>query len=194
MMKGSVALSSKNRSLNNLVLTAMFLALGLILPFFTGQIKEIGNMLLPMHLPVMLCGLVCSHRHGLALGAALPIVRSLTFGMPMLFPSAVAMALECATYGFVIGFLFERSKHKRVTTLYVCMIIAMIAGRAVWGASMLALLGIKGELFTFSAFFAGAFANAVPGIILQFVIIPPIILVLGKARLLQYTEDKEKKI
>lgn len=63
MKQNSTSLTRK-RPVYNLVLAAMFLALGIILPFFTGQIPQIGNMLLPMHLPVFLCGLICGWPYG----------------------------------------------------------------------------------------------------------------------------------
>ena len=85
---------TKKNSLLNLVLSAMFLALGLVLPFLTGQIKEIGNMLLPMHIPVMLCGLVCGPQYGLLVGAITPILRSSLFGMPVMYPHAINMVFE----------------------------------------------------------------------------------------------------
>ena len=69
----------QNQSLRNLLLAAMFLAIGLVLPFFTGQIKEIGNMLLPMHLPVFLCALICGWQYGTAVGFIMPILRFALF-------------------------------------------------------------------------------------------------------------------
>ena len=158
------------------------MAIGIVLPFFTGQIQQIGNMLLPMHLPVMLCGMICSWRHGATVGATLPLLRSLMFGMPVLFPNALAMAFECATYGFLVGFLFEKVKRRSLISVYACLIASMLAGRAVWGTVMLAFMGMGGRIFTFSAFLAGAFTNAVPGIIAQLVIIPSVILVIEKAQ------------
>jgi thiamine transporter ThiT len=82
----------------------MFVALGLILPFFTGQIPKVGSMMLPMHIPVLLCGLICGWKYGLMAGAVLPLLRSALFGMPPLFPTAAAMAFELAAYGFLSGF------------------------------------------------------------------------------------------
>jgi len=67
-----------------LTLAALFVALGLVLPFLTGQIPEIGSMLLPMHLPALLCGFVCGWPCGLAVGFVMPLLRSLIFGMPPL--------------------------------------------------------------------------------------------------------------
>ena len=70
-----------------LVLSAFFLALGLVLPFLTGQIPEIGNMISPMHFPVMLCGFICGGPYGALVGLILPPLRFLLFQMPPLFPT-----------------------------------------------------------------------------------------------------------
>ena len=130
-----------NKTLKNTVISALFIAIGFILPFFTGQIKEIGNMLLPMHLPVLLCGLVCGYKYGLAVGVILPISRSLIWGMPIIYPTAVAMAFELATYGVVIGILFAISKKQNLFAIYRSLIAAMIAGRVVWGIAQSIMLG-----------------------------------------------------
>ncbi len=164
-----------------LTLSAMFLALGLLLPMLTGQIQQIGSMLLPMHIPVFLCGLICGWRYGTAAGVITPLLRSLTFGMPPIYPAAVAMAFELAVYGGVAGFLYGRSRWQCVRTLYRSMIIAMIAGRIVWGAAEVILLGLRGNAFTWQAFLAGAFLNAVPGIVLQLVLIPAIMVALDRS-------------
>ncbi len=102
----------KRKELINFNLSAVFIALGLILPFLTGQIQQIGTMLLPMHIPVLLCGLICGWKYGLFIGFILPPLRSVIFGMPPMFPTAIAMAFELATYGVVIGFLYQRSNKK----------------------------------------------------------------------------------
>ena len=99
-----------NKSLRNLTLAAMFMALGLVLPFLTGQSPQIGSKLLPMHLPVFLCGLICGWQYGGLVGFLVPLVRSAIFGMPVFFPSATAMAFELMTYGAVAGFLYSISK------------------------------------------------------------------------------------
>ncbi len=182
----------KNKNLLNLVLSAMFLALGIVLPFLTGQIKEIGNMLLPMHIPVMLCGLVCGPQYGLIVGAVVPIMRSALFGMPVMFPSAIGMAFELATYGFVIGYLFKHAKWKCIKSLYRCLLIAMISGRVIWGIVQSCLLGLGENGFTLSMFLSGAILKAVPGIILQLVLIPAIMLILGKTHLVQFKSGKCK--
>ena len=119
-----------------LTLSAMFMAIGLVLPFFTGQIPQIGKLLLPMHIPVFLCGLICGWQYGLGVGFALPLIRSLLIGMPKLFPTAAAMAFELAVYGLVVGILYWRSHRQNIISLYCSMILAMIAGRVVWGIAV----------------------------------------------------------
>lgn len=182
----------KNKNLLNLVLSAMFLALALVLPFLTAQIKEIGNMLLPMHIPVMLCGLVCGPQYGLIIGAVAPIMRSALFGMPVMFPSAIGMAFELATYGFVIGFLFAKARWKCIKSLYRCLLISMVSGRVVWGIVQCCLLGLGDNGFTLSMFLSGAIVKAAPGIILQLLLIPTVMLVLGKTHLVHMGNAKCK--
>ena len=156
------------------ILSALFLALGTVLPLLTAQIKEIGDTLLPMHLPVMLCGLVCGAPFGLTVGFILPFFRSLLFGMPPLYPSAVWMAFELATYGFVIGLLYRKLRGHQALRLYGSLITAMVAGRIVWGAVKALLLGIGGKTFPFIAFLTGGFADAFLGILLQLLLVPPL--------------------
>lgn len=178
---------NNKKALKNLVLTALFLAIGLVLPLLTGQIKEIGNMLLPMHLPVFLCAFICGWEYATPMAFVLPVMRSLIFGMPPIYPTALAMAFELAAYAFVAGFIYYKLvKKQNIVTLYVSLIVAMIVGRAVWGVAQFILLSIKGDKFTFAAFLAGAFTKAFPGIIVQLVLIPIIMLALDKANLVKF--------
>lgn len=181
--------AKRKNQLVNLTLTAMFLAIGLLLPLLTGQMKQLGNALLPMHIPVILCGLICGWQYGLGVGFVLPLLRSAIFGMPILFPTAAAMAFELATYGFVVGFLYSHSRWKCVVALYRCMIIAMLAGRAVWGIVQVCLLSLGETAFTFSMFIAGAFLNAIPGIILQLILIPTIMITLNRTGLVRFSNN-----
>ncbi len=155
-----------------LVLAALFLALGAVLPFLTGQIKEIGDSLLPMHLPVMLCGGICGWQFGACVGLVLPFLRSLAFGMPPIYPNAVWMALELAAYGFVIGFLYTRRQKPSRGYLFLCLACSMLAGRIVWGIAKAILLGVADKPFGLQAFFVSGFLDAIPGIILQFLLVP----------------------
>lgn len=163
-----------------LVLSALFIALGIVLPFLTGQIPEIGSALLPMHLPVLVCGFVCGAPYGLLVGAATPLLRSMLFGMPPMMPNAVAMAFELAVYGAVTGLLYAKLPKKN-WSVYVSLIGAMLAGRVVWGIVSVPLYGIANKAFSFQIFIAGAVLNAVPGIILQLVLVPVIVIALKRA-------------
>lgn len=182
----------KNKNLLNLVLSAMFLAIGIVLPFLTGQIQTFGNMMLPMHIPVMLCGLVCGWQYGLTIGAILPLMRSALFGMPVMYPSAIGMAFELATYGFVIGLLFQKARWKCIKSLYRCLLISMISGRVVWGIVQCILLGLGDDGFTLSMLLSSAVINAIPGIILQLLLIPTVMLMLGKTHLVHMKSGKRK--
>ncbi len=162
------------RNLQKLVWSAFFLALAYVLPFLTGQIPEIGSMLCPMHLPVLLCGFLCGPVWGGAVGAIAPIFRSLTLGMPPLFPKAVCMAIELAAYGAIAGLCHKLFPRRRVF-LYVSLLIAMVAGRLLYGAAMAICLGASGGAYTFSAFIAGTVTEAIPGILLQILLIPLIV-------------------
>ncbi len=170
----------RNKSLFLLVLAALFLAIGQVLPFITAQIPQIGAMLSPMHIPVLLCGYVCGPLYGALVGVICPLLRSVLFGFPKMVPTALAMAFELCAYGFFAGFLFSRMKKKTLPNIYLSLIITMVLGRLVWGLAQTVILGLTGSAFTLKMFLAGALINAVPAIILQLVLIPYLVLTLDK--------------
>ena len=172
--------------LHNMVVAAMFLALGLVLPLLTGQIPQVGNMLLPMHIPVFLCGLICGWRYGGVVGFILPLLRSAIFGMPPLFPTATAMAFELMTYGLVAGLFYSLSKWQCVRALYRCLLLAMLAGRIVWGLVQAVQLGLTGSGLTFQVFIMEAFLNAIPGILVQLLLIPAVMVALNRTGLVPF--------
>ena len=168
-------------NVKKLAVTAILFAVGMVLPFFIGQIPAIGKMLLPMHIPVLLCGFIVGWQYGALIGFLLPIVRGLVFGMPPLYPNAVAMAFEMAAYGFVSGYLYSHARWQCTKMLYISLVTAMLAGRIVWAFAVI-LLGIGGNIFTWKMFAAGAFLNAIPGIIVQLTLIPIIMVTLRRAK------------
>ncbi len=170
------------RRIETLVLAAMFLAIGVVLPSITGAIKEIGDSLLPMHLVIMLCGAICGWKYALPIGLILPFFRSMLFGMPRIYPNAVWMALELAAYGFVIGFMYFRKRKYSRAYLYLCLITSMLAGRVVWGVSKAILLGVAGKPFGIEAFLVGGFVDAIPGIIIQLILVPLIVELVERGR------------
>lgn len=169
-------------NVKKLAVTAMLFAVGMVLPFFIGQIPAIGKMLLPMHIPVLLCGFIVGWQYGALIGFLLPIVRGLVFGMPPLYPNAIAMAFEMAAYGFVSGYLYSHARWQCTKMLYISLVTAMLAGRIVWAFAEVILLGIGGNIFTWKMFAAGAFLNAIPGIIVQLTLIPIIMVTLRRAK------------
>lgn len=200
---------TKYPDVKNITFPALFIALGLVLPLLAGQNPQIGNMFLPMHIPVLLAGIVCGWKYGLAIGFALPLLRYFLFGAPPIYPIGVAMAFELAAYGAVIGYLYNLKPFRSNSNLiylrplnkpirqisidlfkppyniYFSLIAAMIAGRAVWGVVNSILFNMLGWPFTWQIFVASAFFNAIPGIVLQIVFIPFITIILKKRGMLK---------
>lgn len=185
-------MKKQSRGIRKLVLSAMFMAIGLVLPFITGQIQQVGNMLLPMHIPVLLCGLICGWQYGAVVGFILPLLRYVLFGMPPIFPTGVSMTFELAAYGAVIGLIMQQLSKKNtagngkkyVLNLYLALIGAMLAGRIVWGLVRFILARATMQPFTLEMFMAGAFLTAIPGIIVQLILIPGIMAALKRAGVL----------
>ena len=168
--------------IRKLIYAAIYLAIAMVLPFVTGQIPEIGSMLCPMHIPALLCGFMCGWQWGLVTGFIAPLLRSVAFQMPALFPTAVAMAFELAVYGGMAGLLYRLLPRKRWTP-YPVLVISMVAGRVVWGAVRAILAGLTGNAFTWGLFLAGAVINAIPGIVLHLVLIPVLVIAMDRAGL-----------
>ncbi len=168
--------------IRKLTYSALYLAIAMVLPFITGQIPEIGAMLCPMHIPALLCGFTCGWSWGLAVGLIAPLLRSVLFGMPAMFPTAVAMAFELAVYGGMAGLLYRLLPRKKWTT-WLVLILSMIAGRVVWGIVRVILAGLSGSEFTWALFIAGAITNAIPGIIMHLILIPVLVIVMEQAGL-----------
>ena len=169
----------QHERLLKLTLCAFFLALCYTLPFLTGQIQQLGSMLTPMHFPVLLCGFLCGWTYGLAVGLIAPLFRALTLGMPPLFPNALAMSLELAAYGAVAGIAYALLRRKKAF-IYPSLIISMLVGRGVYGLAMLLFMGLSAKGYTWQAFLYATFAGSIPGILLQLLLIPPLVLALER--------------
>lgn len=150
------------------------------MPFLTGQIQQIGAMLCPMHIPVFLCGYFCGGPWGIAVGAIAPVLRSFMLSMPPMFPKAICMAFELATYGGVAGFLYDKLPKNKIS-VYVSLFFAMIMGRLVWGVAMFACMGFDASKFGIAAFISGAITTAIPGIILQIICVPILVITLNRS-------------
>ena len=169
----------KTTDVKKLTFSALLLALAFVLPFLTGQIQQIGSMLCPMHIPVILCGFICGAPWGGLVGALAPILRSITLGMPVLFPNAACMAVELAVYGLAAGLLYKVLP-KTKANVYIALITAMICGRIAWGFAMFSALGFDTASFGIQAVIASTVTGSIPGIILQLVLIPIIVFALEK--------------
>lgn len=170
----------KNVNMKKLCLSAVCLSLCMVLPFLTGQIPQIGSALSPMHIPVLMCGLLCGWQYGLAIGFIAPLLRFLLFGMPPIMPTGLAMMFELAAYGAISGLLLKLLPRK-LPFLYVSLVGAMLGGRVIWGIVRFVIGMIVGPAFTFSAFLSGAFISAIPGIVCHIVLIPPVVIGVRRA-------------
>lgn len=167
-------MTNQKSNIKEMTIAAMCLAIALLLPFLTGQIPNIGAMLCPMHIPVLLCAFFVSWKWAALIGFIAPILRFALFGMPPM-PFGIAMAFEMATYGFVASVLYKVLPKKKAN-IYVALITAMIIGRIVWGAARLIIAGATQSAFTWQLFVGGALLEAIPGIVIQIVLIPIIVM------------------
>ena len=174
---------TKNLSVKKLAFAAACLALCMVLPFLTGQIPEVGSKLSPMHVPVFLCGFLGGWPLAMLVGLIAPPLRFLLFGMPPIFPTGVSMMVELAVYGAAAGLMYAKLPRK-MSSMYVALIVSMLLGRVAWGA-MRYLLMAFGSSFSFQAFLAGAFLDAWPGILCHLIIIPPVVRAIQKTGVLK---------
>lgn len=170
-------------STRKLTLSALFLALGLVLPLITGQIPQIGKMLLPMHIPVLLCGLACGWPYGLVCGLLGPVLSGVLTGMPS--PAVLpGMMVECGVYGLVSGLMMQLVHTKKLyADLYISQITAMLLGRILSGVCK--ALIFAPATFTVAAWATTSFVTGLPGIVIQLVLLPTLVVALTKARLLR---------
>lgn len=175
-------MTTGNIKTKNMVLTGILIALGIVLPLAFHAIPNAGSIFLPMHLPVLFCGLVCGWSYGLLAGIATPLLSSILTGMPPA-PILPGMLVELAVYGLVAGLLIRFVKSRSQTaTVFIALIGAMLAGRVLAGLvnALIFNLGTYSLQIWLSAFFI----TALPGIALQLVLIPALIFALRKAKLI----------
>lgn len=153
---------NRKSGLYSLLVTAILLAVGIVLPFLTGNVQVLGQAISPLHIPVLICGLTCGWGWGMGLGIVLPLLRSVLFGMPPLVPVAIPMAFEMAAYGALCGLLYpmlRKKMSKAYWAMLIAMVIAMLAGRLVGGAAKAVVMGVQGNAYTFQAFVTAYFVN-----------------------------------
>lgn len=178
---------NRHSGIYTMVVAALLLAVGLVLPLLLGQAEILGQAISPLHIPVLLCGLTCGWGWGAALGIVLPLLRSALFGMPPM-PVAIPMAFEMAVYGALTGLLYPAfrtllRKSNHLPAMILSMLIAMILGRVVGGAAKACVMGFQGNAYTFEAFIAAYFTGTAVGAVIHLIVVPAVALALEKAKL-----------
>jgi len=170
-------------SIKKMVYTAFLVALGVVLPMAFHSIPNAGSIYLPIHIPALLCGIICGFPYGLACGIITPLLSSLLTGMP---PTAFLLPMICelAVYGAISSILmrFVRTKNTYVNVI-ISLIGAMLAGRIVYG--ILNALIFRVGNYSMQIWMVSAFVTALPGIMIQLIIIPIIVFALQKAKLIE---------
>jgi len=164
-----------------IISTAVCIAMCVVLPIALHAIPNVGSLISPMHVPVFICALVCGPFWGVVCGLVGPFLSSVITQMPPIayLPS---MLVELAVYGFACGLLYRRLAGRR-GGVYIPLVTAMVLGRVVWGLVMVVLMGLTAQSFTVGAFVSGALLNAIPGIVVQLVLIPLLVAALERASL-----------
>lgn len=163
---------------HEIVKSGFFIALGIIIPLIFHGIGIGGQVFLPMHIPVLLCGFILGGGYGAIVGFITPFLNSALTGMPTIYPIGLSMALELATYGFLSGYLYKKKK----MNIFISLIISMLFGRIVSGAANYILLSMQGKPYVFKMFITASFVTPVLGIILQLILIPVIVKLINKAQ------------
>lgn len=163
---------------NRLVLSALFVALGVIIPQIF-HLFGLGSVFLPMHIPVILCGFICGPYWGMIAGALTVILSSVITGMPPMMPVGAAMIFELAAYGLIAGIMYRKTKK-----IYLSLLIAMVIGRIVSIIAKYVIFGLIGNTFAIAAILTDLFVTAWPGIVLQILAVPVILVLLRKYKLI----------
>ena len=181
-------------SIKRSIITAMLIAAGIVLPVVFHMIPAgvAARTLLPMHIPILLAGLIVGPFYGFFAGLITPLLSSMTTGMPAPGLTVYRMMVELSVYGMVAGFAMRYIRTKRMTVdMYVSLIIAMIIGRVAAGFfGAIVLFG--GGTFALSVWVAGYFTTSVPGIVIQLIIIPTIVITLEQAGLVPMRYPKAR--
>lgn len=175
--------------IKRLTLTALNVALCVVLPMAFHIIPNAGSVMLPMHIPVLLCGLVCGWQYGLLCGILGPLVSSVLTAMP---PAAIlpGMMVECGMYGCVGGLMMERVRTGSLYgDLYICLPVAMLAGRVISGIVKAAILTPG---LSFTAWATASFVTALPGISIQLILLPTLVVALTRANLIPGRYERKR--
>ncbi|NLM62488.1 MAG: ECF transporter S component [Clostridiales bacterium] len=172
-------------SIRDIIISALMIALGILLPM-AFHAFGLGSTFLPMHIPVLIAGYLLPVHFSIIVGAVTPFLSSILTGMPPFFPIMPYMCFELAAYGAAVSFIRKRLfAEKPMANVYISLIGSMIFGRIVAGLIVwILVLFFSAKLPGPVAFITGAVASGLPGIIIQLVLIPPLMVLLRKARVI----------
>lgn len=156
--------------IKKLTLAGLFLALSILIPMVFHLSGVPGQVFLPMHIPVLLCGFVCGKKYGFIVGAVAPLINTLIIGMPILYPISISMVFELAAYGFFAGLFYEKF-NKVIPSL----IVSMLIGRLIRVIATFLITVPFGGKFIFMGILGALFVTSIWGIAIQLILIPLII-------------------
>jgi hypothetical protein len=168
IIRGEIGVN-KTFKTKELVLSGLLLAIGIFLPMIFHSMGIMGQVFLPMHIPVLIGGFLLSPYLAFIVGVLTPILSASFTGMPVIFPMGIIMAFELATYGIVASLAIRRFK------VIPSLIISLIAGRIVAGLTVFFLVQFIGLKMDPIIFVKGAIITGLPGIVIQLILIPMLI-------------------
>lgn len=174
----------KHNNLRSMITAGVLIAMGILLPMVFHGIPNAGSIFLPMHIPVLLAGLLLSWPYALAVGILTPVLSSLLTGMPPMapVPMAVIMTFELAVYALVTSMMARLVKANKPWTVLYALVPAMVAGRLVAGIVVWVLVGLVGiQMKSPWLFMSGGFVTGLPGLAIQIVLIPTLYYLLHRA-------------
>ncbi|MBE5884536.1 MAG: ECF transporter S component [Lachnospiraceae bacterium] len=168
--------------MNKFMITAVCIALCIVLPVALHSIPNAGTLFSPMHIPVLLCGIICGWPYGLLCGLIGPLLSSLLTSMPVM-AKLPFMMVELAVYGMLTGLVMHLLRTgKLALDLYASLLIAMLSGRIV--AGILRAFFLAGESYSWSIWVTSYFVSCLPGILVQLILIPILYIALERAGLI----------
>ena len=170
-------------SVKRAAITALCMALCYVLPLAFPAVG-LGATFSPLHIPVLLCGLVCGWPYGLFCGIAGPVISSLLGGMPAAV-QLIYMVPELAVYGLAAGLLFSKIRTgKLLPDLYLSLIPAMLLGRTVGGLAQAAFYLSTARSYSVALWAGSYLLGTLPGAVLHLILLPLLVLVLVRSGLI----------
>ncbi len=172
----------KYNNIRSYILTVAFVMLAISVPWVFHQFHLAGPTFLPMHIFVLIAGLLFGWRTGLVVGLLTPLVSHFISGMPVLnvLPQIV---IELSAYGFIAGMLRQKYNLRTIWSL----LVAIVGGRIALLLAILVIYLVTGQTYSplgieanpFAAFWS-VIKQGWPGILLQLISMPIIVWLVEK--------------